>query len=52
MGEVVRGQWSAAVAAGRTAHDVETWREGLLAQVAVSWVLGCVFIRFCEDNGW
>lgn len=34
--------------AGRTAHDLETWREGLLTQVAVAWVLGCVFVRFCQ----
>ena len=32
------------MAANRTAHDMETWREDLLAQVAVSWVLGCVFV--------
>jgi hypothetical protein len=50
VGDVVREQWSAAVAAERTAHDMETWREDLLTQVAVSWVLTCVFIRFCEDN--
>jgi len=50
VSELVRAEWQAAVDAGRTAHDMETWREVLLAQVAVSWVLGCVFIRFCEDN--
>ena len=49
--ELVHGQWQTAFDAERTAHDVDVWREGLLAQVAVSWVLGCVFIRFCEDNG-
>ncbi|WP_395160974.1 BREX-2 system adenine-specific DNA-methyltransferase PglX, partial [Ilumatobacter sp.] len=49
--ELVQAQWQAAFDAERTAHDVDVWREGLLAQVAVSWVLGCVFIRFCEDNG-
>ncbi len=47
----VVAEWQAAADAGRTAHDVGTWREGLLAQVAVSWVLGLVFVRFCEDNG-
>jgi len=48
---VVLAEWEAARDAGRTAHDLETWREGLLTQVAVAWVLGCVFVRFCEDNG-
>ncbi|QGG94364.1 BREX-2 system adenine-specific DNA-methyltransferase PglX [Actinomarinicola tropica] len=50
VAEVVHREWSAAHEAGRTAHDEETWREGLLTQVAVGWVLGCVFVRFCEDN--
>lgn len=49
--EHVTAEWSAAVDAGRTAHDLETWREQLLTQVAVAWVLACVFVRFCEDNG-
>jgi hypothetical protein len=49
--QVVHGEWQAAVSAGRTAFDEETWREGPLTQVAVAWVLGCVFVRFCEDNG-
>ena len=43
--ELVHGQWRTAFDAERTAHDVDVWREGLLAQVAVSWVLGCVFIK-------
>lgn len=47
----VAAEFQAAVDAGRTAHDLETWREGLLSQVAVSWVLGLVLVRFCEDNG-
>jgi hypothetical protein len=48
---VVESEWKAAHAAGRTALDLPTWSEGLLAQVAVAWVLGTVFLRFCEDNG-
>ncbi|BAN04393.1 BREX-2 system adenine-specific DNA-methyltransferase PglX [Ilumatobacter coccineus] len=48
--DLIHTQWQTAFNAERTAHDVDVWREGLLAQVAVSWVLGCVFIRFCEDN--
>lgn len=47
----VEGVFSQAVAAGRTDKTFEEWREDLLAQVAAAWVLGCVFVRFCEDNG-
>jgi hypothetical protein len=46
----VRGQYDDARAAGRTDRSYEEWREDLLAQVAVGWVLGTVFVRFCEDN--
>ncbi|MCW2748974.1 MAG: putative methylase, partial [Aeromicrobium sp.] len=49
--EVVDGEYDAARAAGRTALPKPQWAEGLYAQVAVSWVLGAVFVRFCEDNG-
>ena len=28
----------------------EVWREDYLDQVAVAWVLACVFVRFMEDN--
>src|SRR5436309_9678141 len=34
-----------------TADAFETWREDFLIQVAVAWVLGCVFVRYLEDNG-
>jgi hypothetical protein len=36
--------------AGRTAQGYEEWREDYLDQVAVAWVLGCIFVRFIEDN--
>jgi hypothetical protein len=36
---------------GRTAQAYEVWREDYLEQVAVAWVLACVFVRFLEDNG-
>jgi len=36
--------------AGRIGDAFEVWREGVLTQAAVHWVLGCVFIRFLEDN--
>ena len=35
---------------GRTAQGYEEWREDYLDQVAVAWVLACVFVRFMEDN--
>jgi hypothetical protein len=35
---------------GRTGQAYEVWLEDYLDQVAVAWVLACVFIRFMEDN--
>jgi hypothetical protein len=35
----------------RTAQGFGAWREDFLAQVAVAWVLACVFVRYLEDNG-
>jgi hypothetical protein len=51
VGAVVEAEWRRAHDAGRTAHDLATWAETLLTQVAVGWVLGMTFLRFCEDNG-
>ena len=34
----------------RTASTYDSWREEHLTQVAVAWILGCVFVRFLEDN--
>ena len=39
-----------AVAHERTAETYDSWREDHLTQVAVAWILGCVFVRFLEDN--
>ena len=39
-----------AVDGGRTASSYTAWREDYLTQVAVAWILGCVFVRFLEDN--
>ena len=36
--------------ARRVGFPYETWLEGELDKAAVAWVLGCVFVRFCEDN--
>ncbi len=34
----------------RTAQAFEVWRDDYLTQVAVAWVLACVFVRYLEDN--
>ncbi|MFD3926395.1 BREX-2 system adenine-specific DNA-methyltransferase PglX [Streptomyces sp. NPDC058614] len=44
-------EYAQAFAAGRTGAMYETWRDERVTQVAAAWVLGCVFVRFCEDNG-
>lgn len=46
----LRTEWGEARRAERTAATFETWLEDVLDQAAVAWVLGCVFVRFCEDN--
>lgn len=43
-------EWRAARNADRTAATFETWLGERVTQVAVAWVLGTVFLRFCEDN--
>lgn len=37
--------------ARRTVAPYETWRDERVRQSAAAWVLACVFVRFCEDNG-
>jgi hypothetical protein len=44
-------EYGAAKKAGRVGASFETWLGDVLDQAAVAWVLGCVFLRFCEDNG-
>ncbi|GAA0739611.1 BREX-2 system adenine-specific DNA-methyltransferase PglX [Dactylosporangium roseum] len=34
----------------RTGATYETWREEQIDQASVAWLLGTVFVRFCEDN--
>ncbi|MFD0821636.1 BREX-2 system adenine-specific DNA-methyltransferase PglX [Micromonospora zhanjiangensis] len=43
-------EYGQAKEARRTAAAFETWLEDILDQAAVAWVLGCVFVRFIEDN--
>jgi hypothetical protein len=47
----LRKQYDTAKAASRTAQAYEVWRDEYITQVAVAWILGCVFVRFLEDNG-
>jgi len=47
----VLSEYQAARKSGRTLEAFESWREDYLTQVGVSWLLGCVFVRFLEDNG-
>jgi hypothetical protein len=48
--EKVEAEFQRASTAGRTGLSRSDWETGWLAQGGVAWVLGCVFIRFCEDN--
>ena len=46
----LRAEYDAAKEAERTAENFEDWKAGYITQVAVAWVLSCVFARFLEDN--
>ncbi|WP_431904558.1 BREX-2 system adenine-specific DNA-methyltransferase PglX [Micromonospora carbonacea] len=47
----LRGEYDRAFGLGRTAASWTEWRDERVTQAAVAWVLGTVFVRFCEDNG-
>ena len=49
--ELLQREYRAAREAGRTGESFEMWRDGTLTQAAAAWLLGCVFVRFLEDNG-
>ncbi|WP_039739486.1 BREX-2 system adenine-specific DNA-methyltransferase PglX [Saccharomonospora halophila] len=49
--EPLRAEYVEAFEKGRTAAPWESWLEARVTQVAAAWVLGTVFVRFCEDNG-
>ncbi len=51
LAEAVTRQYRAAKQAGRTAEAEADFREALVTQAAVAWVLACVFVRFLEDGG-
>ncbi|MFE2912586.1 BREX-2 system adenine-specific DNA-methyltransferase PglX [Kitasatospora indigofera] len=46
----LRGEYDLARKLGRTAATWTSWLDERITQVAVAWVLGTVFVRFCEDN--
>ena len=46
----LHAQYEAARSNRRTAETFNAWRDEQLTQIAVAWVLACVFVRFLEDN--
>jgi hypothetical protein len=50
VGEPLRHEYQRAFDAERTGWTFTEWAEDRLTQVAVGWLLGCVFVRYCEDN--
>ncbi|MEV2257188.1 BREX-2 system adenine-specific DNA-methyltransferase PglX [Streptomyces anulatus] len=50
VGTRLRTEYDRARKLGRTAATWNSWLDERVTQVAVAWVLGTVFVRFCEDN--
>lgn len=50
VGQMLRADYEHAREAERTAQSYEAWRSDYITQMAASWVLSCVFVRFLEDN--
>lgn len=46
----LKAEYQRAFDAKRTAATFGAWRDARVTQVAVAWILGMVFVRFCEDN--
>ncbi|MEV7731038.1 BREX-2 system adenine-specific DNA-methyltransferase PglX [Streptomyces sp. NPDC088921] len=46
----LKAEYDQARKLGRTAATWNSWLDERVTQVAVAWVLGTVFVRFCEDN--
>ena len=51
MTSILQEEYRAARDAERTGDTFLIWRTGALSQAAVAWLLGCIFVRFAEDNG-
>ncbi|WP_105973296.1 BREX-2 system adenine-specific DNA-methyltransferase PglX [Streptomyces geranii] len=50
VGARLRAEYDRARELERTAATWNDWLKERITQVAVAWVLGTVFVRFCEDN--
>jgi hypothetical protein len=48
--DAVQAEWREAFDLGRTRDTLEAFLDGAFDQAVVHWVLGCVFLRFLEDN--
>ena len=48
--DAVQAEWREAFDLGRTRDTFEVFLDGVFDQAVVHWVLGCVFLRFLEDN--
>nr|WP_239382530.1 BREX-2 system adenine-specific DNA-methyltransferase PglX [Frankia sp. CIT1] len=51
VGTRLRAEYDRAFKVGRTAATWSAWLGERVTQAAAAWVLGTVFVRFCEDNG-
>jgi len=49
--DAVQAEWQGAFDSGRTRETFEAFLDAAFDQSVVHWVLGCVFLRFLEDNG-
>ncbi|MDF5759283.1 BREX-2 system adenine-specific DNA-methyltransferase PglX [Spongiactinospora sp. TRM90649] len=50
VGARLGAEYERARGLGRTGATRSSWLDERVTQVAVAWVLGTVFVRFCEDN--
>jgi hypothetical protein len=48
--ESLQAEWKDARDAGRTSLTYTDWLDDEITQAAAHWVLGCVYLRFLEDN--
>src|SRR5665213_1527989 len=48
--DAVQAEWQEAFDLGRTRDTFEAFLDSAFDQAVVHWVLGCVFLRFLEDN--
>ncbi|MGH3750772.1 MAG: BREX-2 system adenine-specific DNA-methyltransferase PglX, partial [Micromonosporaceae bacterium] len=51
IGDPLKQEHTRAHKLNRTAATWTQWRDERVTQAAAGWVLGTVFVRFCEDNG-